>query len=102
MRLSFDDEESFKEAIESLRFNCSDPNTRQQMGSSNSIPVEDSERNEERDNIAPSDRDPIILRRLGSSSILTIQKTQGSANIPVSFNSPPSNPEIIGTSSNGM
>ena len=100
MRLSFDDEESFKEAIESLRFNCSDPNTRQQMGSSNSIPVEDSERNEDCDNIAPSD--PIILRRLGSSSILTIQETQGSADIPVSFNSPPSNPEIIGTSSNGM
>ena len=100
MRLSFDDEESFKEAIESLRFNCSDPNTRQQMRSSNSIPVEDSERNEDCDNIAPSD--PIRLRRLGSSSILTIQESQGSADIPVSFNSPPSNPEIIGTSSNGM
>ena len=100
MRLSFDDEESFKEAIESLRFNCSDPNTRQQMGSSNSILVEDSERNEDHDNIAPSDL--IILRRLGSSSILTIQETQGSADIPESFNSPPSNPEIIGTSSNGM
>ena len=100
MRLSFDDEESFKEAIESLRFNCSDPNTRQQMGSSNSILVEDSERNEDHDNIAPSDL--IILRRLGSSSILTIQETQGSADIPVSFNSPPSNPEFIGTSSNGM
>ena len=89
MRLSFDDEESFKEAIESLRFNCSDPNTRQQMGSSNSILVEDSERNEDRDNIAPSDL--IILRRLGSSSILTIQETpsQGSADIPVCFNNLP-------------
>ena len=61
MRLSFDDEESFKEAIESLRFNSSDPNTRQQMGSSNSMPLEDTERNEDRDNIAPSD--PIPLRR---------------------------------------
>ena len=62
MRLSFDDEESFKEAIESLRFN-SDPNTRQQMGSNNSMPLEDTERNDaaDRDYIAPSD--PISLRR---------------------------------------
>ena len=69
MRLSFNDEESFKEAIESFRFNCSGINTRQQMGSSNSMPLEDSERNE--DNIAPSD--PFTLRRVGSSSNLTIQ-----------------------------
>ena len=99
MRLSFDDEESFKEAIESLRFNSSDPNTRQQMGSSGSMPLEDTERNEDRDNIAPSD--PIPLRRVGSSSSLSIQETRRSADIPVShgFNSPPSNPEFIGTSS---
>ena len=51
MRMSFDDEESFKEAVESLRFNSSDPNTRQQMGSSNSMPLNDSEWNEDRDNI---------------------------------------------------
>ena len=45
MRLSFDDEESFKEAVESLRFNTSDPNTLQQMGSSsNGMPLEDSEK----------------------------------------------------------
>ena len=58
MRLSFDDEESFKETIESLCFNRSDPNTLQQMGSCNSM-LEDSERNhdEERDDISP--RDPI-------------------------------------------
>ena len=51
MRMSFDDEESFKEAVESLRFNSSDPSTRQQMGSSNSMPLNDSEWNEDRDNI---------------------------------------------------
>ena len=54
MRSSFDDEESFKEAVESLRFNNSDPNTRQQMGSNNSMPLEDSEMNEDRDDIANS------------------------------------------------
>ena len=48
MKLSFDDEESFKEAVESLRFNnpASDPNAEQQMGSRNSVPavpLEDSE-----------------------------------------------------------
>ena len=100
MRLSFDDEESFKEAIESLRFNSSDPNTRQQMGSSNSMPLEDTERNEDRDNIAPSD--PIPLRRVGSSSSLSIQEIRRSTDIPVNFHNPPSNPEFIGTSANGM
>ena len=99
MRLSFDDEESFKEAIESLRFN-SDPNTRQQMGSNNSMPVEDSERNEDHDNIAPSD--PIPLRRVGSGSSLSIQEVRRSVDIPFSFNSPPSNPEFLGTSAKGM
>ena len=102
MRLSFDDEGSFKEAIESLRFNTSsDPNTRQQMGRSNSMPLEDSERNEERGDIAPSD--PIPLRRVGSSSSLSIQETQRSADIPVCLNTrPPSNPDFIGTLANGM
>ena len=67
MRLSFDDEESFKEAAESLRFNNppSDPNTTpQQMGSSGRMSLQDSERNE--DSSIPSD--PNTLRRLGSSS----------------------------------
>ena len=100
MRLSFDDEGSFQEAIESLRFNSSDPNTRQQIRSSNSMPLENSERNEDRNDIAPSD--PIPLRRVGSSSSLSIQENRRSADIPVSFNSPPSNPEFIGTSANGM
>ena len=102
MRVSFDDEESFKEAIESLRFNTSDPNTRQQMGSNNSMLLEDSERNDaaDRDDIAPSD--PIPLRRVGSSSSLSIQEVRRSADIPVKFNSPPSNTEFIGTSANGM
>ena len=96
MRLSFDDEESFKEAVESLPFNNSDPNTRLQMGNSNRMPLEDTERNEDRDNIAPSD--PIPLRRVGSSSSLSIQEIRRSADIPVKFNSPPSNPEFVGTS----
>ena len=101
MRLSFDDEESFKEAIESLRFNNSGPNTHQQMGSGNSMSLEDTGRNEDRDDIAPSDPIPLALRRVGSSS-LSIQDTRRSADIPVSFNSPPSNTEFIGTSANGM
>ena len=100
MRLSFDDEESFKEAIESLRFNNSGPNTHQQMGSNNSMPVEDSERNDDRDNIAPSD--PIPLRRVGSGSSLSIQEVRRSVDIPFSFSSPPSNPEFLGTSAKGM
>ena len=93
MRSSFDDEESFKEAVESLRFNNSDPNTRQQMGSNNSMPLEDTERNDaaDRDYIAPSD--PISLRRVGSSSSLGIQEVWRSVDIPVKFNSPPSNTE---------
>ena len=100
MRLSFDDEGSFQEAVESIRFNNSDPNTRQQMGSNNSMPLEDSERNEDRDDIAPGD--PIPLRRVGSSRSLSIQEVRRSADIPVKFNSPPSNPEFVGTSANGM
>ena len=94
MRLSFDDEGSFQEAIESLRFNSSDPNTRQQMGSNISMPLED------RDDIAPSD--PIPLRRVGSSRSLSILEVRRSADIPFSFNSLPSNPEFIGTSAYGM
>ena len=100
MKMSFDDEESFKEAVESLRFNNSDPNTRQQMGSSNSVPIQDSERNE--DNIIPNDL--ITVRRVGSSSSLSIREIR-SGDIQVSFNNSPleSNPEIIGTSAtNGM
>ena len=77
MRLSFDDEESFKEAVESLRFNnpASDPDP--QTGSNNSIPLEDYKRNE--DNTTPSD--PITLLRVGSSSSLSIQETRRSRDI---------------------
>ena len=103
MRLSFNDEDSFKEAIESLRFNNSDPNTRQEIGRSNSMPLEDSEKNEDRDNIAPSDSIPLQVRRVGSSSSsLNIQETRRTVDIPINFNSPPSNPGFIGTSANGM
>ena len=83
MKMSFDDEESFKEAVESLRFNSSDPNTRQKMGSSNSVPLQDSERNEE--NIISSDSDPITVRRVGSSSSLSIREIRRSGDIQVSF-----------------
>ena len=102
MRLSFNDEGSFQEAIESHRFNSSDPNTRQQMGSNNSMPLEDTERNDaaDRDDIASSD--PIPLQRVGSSSSLSIQEVRRSADIPVSFDNPQSNTEFIGTSANGM
>ena len=102
--MSFDDEESFKEAVESLRFNdpSSDPNAQQQMGSSNSVPLEDSEWSEE--NTIPSDL--ITLRRVGSSSSLSIQETRRSvdSDIQVWFNNPPTVPEFTGTSatSNGM
>ena len=103
IKLSFDDKESFKEAVESLRFNSSDPNTRQQMKSSNSVPLEDSDfwakRNE--DNISiPSD--PIALLRVGSSSSLSIQEI---GDVQGCFDNPPSNPEFIGTlatTTNGM
>ena len=87
MRMSFD-KESFKEAaVEShVRFN----NARHQIGSTNSIALEDrdpeSERNE--GDIIPSD--PIALRRVGSTSSLNIQETRRSG---IDFNNPPSNPE---------
>ena len=97
MRMSFDDEESFKEAVESLHFNSGDPNARQQMGSGNSESLQDSERNE--DNIMiPSD--PITVRRVGSSSSLSIREIRRSVDIQVSFDNPPSNPKFIGTSAN--
>ena len=70
MKLSFDDEESFKEAVGSLCFNDppSDPNTLQRMGS---MLPQDSERSEDiRFNNPPSD--PNILRRVGSSPIVDL------------------------------
>ena len=71
MGLSFDDEESFKEGVESLNFYNppSHPNT-PALGSSGSIPLQ--EMNEDQDicfnhSESPSD-DPNPLRRVGSSS----------------------------------
>ena len=83
MKLSFDDEESFKEAVESLHLNnpSSNPNADQQLeiGSSTSMPLEDSERNE--DNTTPSD--PITVRRVpvesSSSSIREIRRSGDSS-----------------------
>jgi hypothetical protein len=101
MRLSFDDEESFKEAAESLRFNnpFSDPNARQKTGSSSSMSIQDSESERNEDNAIPCD--PNILRRVRSSS--SIQETRSrslSGDIQACFNNPPSFPEF--TSANGM
>ena len=93
--MSFDDKESFKEAVESLRFNSGDPNTHLQIGS-NGMPLEDSERND--DNITSSDL--ITFRRVRSSSSLSNQDTRksGDSDIQVCFNNPPANPEF----DNGM
>ena len=52
-----------------------------QMGSSNSMPLEDS------DHISPSDT--ITLRRVRSSSSLSIQEIRRSGDIQVSFDNPP-------------
>ena len=74
MRLSFDDEESFKEAVESLCFNnpVSDPNAHQYIRNSSSMPLEESDRNED----DTSTSDPITDRRVGNSS--SIQDIRGS------------------------
>ena len=64
MKLSFDDEESLKEAVGSICFNDlpSDPNTLQRIGS---ILPQDSERSED---ICYNPPSPNILRRVGNSS----------------------------------
>ena len=75
MRLSFDDEESFKEAAGSLRFNNppSDPDTLalQRVGSSSGLPIQ--ERNEDICFINPPS-DPNTLQRVGSSSSMPHQE----------------------------
>ena len=94
MKMSFDDKESFKEAVESLRFN----NAPQQMGSNSmALEPEDSESERNEGDIIPSE--PITLRRVGSISSLSIQETRRSG---IAFNNPPSNPEFTGTSADGM
>ena len=70
--MSFDGDETFKEAVESLHFN----NAHQQMGSSNSMALEDSAAERNEGGIIPSD--PITLRRVGSTSSLGIQETRRS------------------------
>ena len=88
MKMSFDDKESFKEAVESLRFN----NARQQMGSNSMALDSGSERNEGHGDIIPSD--PITLRRVGSISSLNIQEARRSG---IAINIPP-RPEFTSTS----
>ena len=75
MRLSFDDEESFKETAGSLRFNNppSDSSIHQQMGSSDNIPPQDSERNEDI-GLNNFTSDPNALQRMGSSSSISPQE----------------------------
>ena len=71
MKLSFDDKESLKETVESLRFNNppSDPNVPQQTGS---MVPQDAERNEDAClNDPPGGSN--ILRRVGSTSSSSIQ-----------------------------
>ena len=87
MRLSFDDNESFKEAVGSLRFNNppSDPNTLQQMGSSGSMPPQDSERNE--DNPLS---DLNTLWRVGSSGMPPQERSE-----VICFNNPASHPNTL-------
>ena len=65
MRLSFEDEESFKEAVGSLRFNNppSDPNSLQQVGSSSSMPPQ--EKNHDEDICFDSDPDIVLQVRRG-------------------------------------
>ena len=69
MNLSFDDEDSFKEGIESLRFNNppSDPDAPalEQLGSDSGMPQERNEDDIGLNNF-PSDSDS--LRRVGSTS----------------------------------
>ena len=100
MRLSFDDDKSFKEAVGSLNFNHpqSDSDSLEGMGSSsNSMVLEGSESERNGGDIIPND--PITLRRVGSTNTLSIQETWRSGFV---FNNPPSNPEFTGTSVNGM
>ena len=76
MKLSFDDEESFKEVVGSLRFDNppSDPDsvpvalTLQEVGSS-SVPPQDSERNEDICfNNSPSDLNSLALGGVDSTA----------------------------------
>ena len=86
MKLSFEDEESLKEAVESLRFNNfpSDLDTRRLgVGSSGSMPLQeqDQERNEDICfNNPPSDPNT-TLRRMGSSSSMPPQDSERSEDI---------------------
>ena len=89
--MTFDDNESFKEAVGSLRFNNppSDPNTLQQMGSSGNMLPQDSERNEDICFNNPPN-DPNTLWRVGSNGMLP-QETSG----VICFNNPASNPNTL-------
>ena len=89
IKLSFEDEESFNDAVGSLHFNLNDPSGDPQLGSSSSLPLQDTDRN------TPSDQN--ILRRVESSSIQEIRRSSG--DIQICFNSPPSNPEYTSANS---
>jgi hypothetical protein len=83
MKLSFEDKESFKEAVRSLqvRFNHppSDPNSTRRLGvgSSSSMPLQDQDQERNEDicfNNPPGDPTRNTLRRMGSSSSMPPQE----------------------------
>jgi hypothetical protein len=82
MKLSFEDEESLKEAVGSLRFDNppSDPNTRQLgVESSSSMPLQDQDQDSERNediyfNNPPGDPNTLPSQRMGSSSSMQPQE----------------------------
>ena len=69
MRLSFDDEESFKEAVGSLHFNNppSDPNSLQRVESSSSMPPQERKEDSSFINPTTSDPDPNIILESSTS-----------------------------------
>ena len=77
MKLSFDDKESFKEAIGSLRFNNppSDPNTFQPVGSSSSVATQERPGSEDIF-INPSSDPPNTLLRMGSGSSMPQERSE--------------------------
>ena len=75
MKLSFDDKESFKEAVGSLCFNNPPSDTNTTLQRIESMPLQDSERDEDFYFNNPSG-EPNIFRRVGSrsSSIVEIDR----------------------------
>ena len=91
LSFKFEDEESFKEAAGSLRFNNfpSDHNALQQVGS---MLPQDFERNEDICfNIPPSDPNTLQRLAVGSNSNMPAQERSED----ICFNNPPGNPNTL-------